>query len=517
MEGEAPQLAPSSLSSRHGACRGPGLLVLLEENTMGAPALKLSFCAPRLTFLRGVLIAGAVAALPDGALGAAYKFTKIADTEGGLEVISIANVDAFNDSGEAVFYGQTAVTHATAMYKGSGGPLTSIDHGDYQVGHTQTGAINNAGTVAFAGIPPMTSFISGVYFGNGGGVGIVLQDNSGSNPQPPIGNALTINDSNLIALSAGRSGYPDAMDYRNGIYLLDGSGFTIVAEVGPVYSGVHTYAPPINNAGQVAFWATSVADNEKKLLRYEGEGLPLTTLATAPSLYSDGRITMNNDGDVAYFDPTEPAIKLYHGGVTSTIASYAGPYGAFPMADSYVNDSEDVAFTAALDGFFVTGVYTGPDAVADKVIAPGDVVFGREVRSATAHGLNNHGQVLVKVDFGGSPESEFALVAATPLLAGDFDEDTDVDNNDLTNWRGGFGSASGASHLEGDGDYDLDADGRDFLIWQRDYGDDIDAAATAVPEPSCALLAGLVPAAVGRLGRRRLPKVFRMLRLPFRE
>jgi hypothetical protein len=70
-------------------------------------------------------------------------------------------------------------------------------------------------------------------------------------------------------------------------------------------------------------------------------------------------------------------------------------------------------------------------------------------------------------------------------LAGDFDEDFDVDADDLADWRAGFGTTGGATHMQGDADDDNDVDGNDFLIWQRQLGSTSAVAAVhGVPEPS---------------------------------
>ncbi len=68
----------------------------------------------------------------------------------------------------------------------------------------------------------------------------------------------------------------------------------------------------------------------------------------------------------------------------------------------------------------------------------------------------------------------------------DFDEDGDVDGNDLAIWTSGFGIVSGATHLQGDADADQDVDGADFLAWQRQVEDDPQATSSgaAVPEPA---------------------------------
>jgi len=79
---------------------------------------------------------------------------------------------------------------------------------------------------------------------------------------------------------------------------------------------------------------------------------------------------------------------------------------------------------------------------------------------------------------------DFANPLSLPSFLGDFDNDKQVDGDDLTLWRTSFGSAGA------DADGDGDSDGNDFLIWQRNVGAGAPtaAAAGAVPEPSAALL-----------------------------
>jgi hypothetical protein len=62
---------------------------------------------------------------------------------------------------------------------------------------------------------------------------------------------------------------------------------------------------------------------------------------------------------------------------------------------------------------------------------------------------------------------EAEIHGLTPLAAGDFDFDADVDAGDLAAWRGTFASPR---ELDADADGDRHVDGSDFMIWQRQAG-----------------------------------------------
>jgi hypothetical protein len=84
-------------------------------------------------------------------------------------------------------------------------------------------------------------------------------------------------------------------------------------------------------------------------------------------------------------------------------------------------------------------------------------------------------------------------VELVSTFGADFDEDGDVDGDDLAAWEGGFGSMP-ATHMTGDANANALASGFDFLTWQRQFGSGGGAAlaaATTIPEPSSLLLAAL--------------------------
>ncbi len=70
-------------------------------------------------------------------------------------------------------------------------------------------------------------------------------------------------------------------------------------------------------------------------------------------------------------------------------------------------------------------------------------------------------------------------------FSADFDNDGDVDSNDLITWETSFGTGAGA-----DDDSDGDSDGADFLAWQRQFGSGVPvlSATQTVPEPTSWLL-----------------------------
>lgn len=80
-------------------------------------------------------------------------------------------------------------------------------------------------------------------------------------------------------------------------------------------------------------------------------------------------------------------------------------------------------------------------------------------------------------------------VITASTFSADFDEDGDVDANDLTSWKMGFGGTD-PTHGQGDADRDHDVDGIDFLAWQQRLGSGaIVDVIRAVPEPSGPIIA----------------------------
>ena len=100
---------------------------------------------------------------------------------------------------------------------------------------------------------------------------------------------------------------------------------------------------------------------------------------------------------------------------------------------------------------------------------------------------------------------QYAVISQT-VLGADFDSDGDVDGRDFLTWQRGLGTSSGATKAQGDADGDMDVDADDLAAWKGEFGATsfggpgaiaqgfvryVSGAATAVPEPSSVLLAGI--------------------------
>jgi hypothetical protein len=265
--------------------------------------------------------------------------TTIADDTG--ELGFLGRNPSLNDLGQVSFAARLD-NGSEAILAGSGGPLTTIARtqpGEFNFFVFDT-SLNDAGQVAFSA--ELDNFDEGLFVGSGGPVTTVYlasaSDFAGSLDRP------SINDAGEIAFEE------DLDNGTDGIFLFTGGRFvTIVDDRGRVDS---TSDPQLNNEGLVAFNAS--LDNGERGVFTQGRRGPLTTVADS-----------------------------------------SGPFSFFSFFGPAINDAGQVAFGASLDtGEF--GIFTGPDPVADRVIATGDRLMGSTVISVTvcSEGLNNAGEIV---------------------------------------------------------------------------------------------------------------------------
>jgi hypothetical protein len=280
-------------------------------------------------------------------------------------------------------------------------------------------------------IPPNTSFLtinnsgvvaSAVALDAGGGGIITVAQGSGPTllyQTSPNGFAAMdhpwINNNGVVAFSA--AGTSSTSSAYNGIFKGTGATLTSVIDQTTALMVPGPQRIAINDAGTVAFGAVMAKTGYTLMTAADGQTpVPLTDETGPIKVFYSPLI--NNSGRVAFladFDSfTGRQVQTMQVGSPdmTTIVDVSGPFSNALMVA--LNDNNRVVFTALLDGAIHTGVYDGSDPVANKVLAPGDQILGKEVvfAYAQASSLNNNNQVAMYVGF-----SDFsqAIVLATPV------------------------------------------------------------------------------------------------------
>jgi hypothetical protein len=157
--------------------------------------------------------------------------------------------------------------------------------------------------------------------------------------------------------------------------------------------------PSINNVGNIAFEESVDFDDGIFAGR---EGAFVTIAAPDPEV-SVQEPTFNDAGTAAFVrsfvDPVSgefvEEIVTGNGGPMTTVADTRGAYSFFGFRPPSLNNAGDVAFHATLDDFTTSGIFVGPDPVADRVIATGDTLEGATVQNLTfcEEGLSDSGEL----------------------------------------------------------------------------------------------------------------------------
>jgi hypothetical protein len=135
--------------------------------------------------------------------------------------------------------------------------------------------------------------------------------------------------------------------------------------------------------------------------------------------------------------------------------------------DVGINNIGDVAFLAQLAPS-TFGILTGPDPVADKVIRDGDTLFGSTVTDLFFNtgpefdGPNDAGQIAFRYSLANG-RSGIALATPIPTLAGDYNNNGQVDAADYALWRGG-------GPLANEVDSPGTVNAADYTAWQARFG-----------------------------------------------
>lgn len=117
-------------------------------------------------------------------------------------------------------------------------------------------------------------------------------------------------------------------------------------------------------------------------------------------------------------------------------------------------------------------------------------------------GLFGYSAVAAGVETDYTIDNFSATVPGSNAIPGDFDNDDDVDGDDLVIWKNQYGEVTNGADANEDGV----TDGADFLIWQRQYTGSLGPAtpvAAAVPEPVALAVALPALAFLANASRRR--------------
>jgi hypothetical protein len=287
-----------------------------------------------------------------------------------------------------------------------------------------------------------------------------------------------------------------------GIFLASGGTVeTIAHESGPFdhismsYFGNH---PAIDDSGTVAFsgWLDT---GERGIYTSSGGAVSTVVDDEGPWTAFSWDPELNEDGSVVFSATPETGpngIFLQTNSTTIVVAEVNET--VLGMETPVVNSSGDVAFSACFldnDGCAETGILTGDDPVADKVIRQGDLLFGAATTKINFYkGLNDNGQIAFAYEL---DNGVTGVAIATPVIDGDFNHDGTVDAADYVVWRKNPG-----------GIYTPD----DYNTWRTNFGlsfsfgPDPGAAASAasqsstIPEPATLVI--LMLAAAGWCLRR---------------
>ncbi|HEX8522147.1 MAG TPA: choice-of-anchor tandem repeat NxxGxxAF-containing protein [Tepidisphaeraceae bacterium] len=327
------------------------------------------------------------------ALAITPTFTKITDTTPGTAISTNAYYPGpkVNNNGQVVFGAKTQsnVGGTNAIYLGSlaGGAITPIVDGSGAFSFASNFDIDNTGTVIFSGYPYGDAF--GIYarHPNGSFSPIVQKGGAWDVVKEP-----RVSGNGNIAFSAYKT------DGIGGVYRTTTAGGP-VTPISEDFGPLHQYYPPsVNNAGTVAFRALDDANNWLGI--YSGSGGPVTTVATN-SFNTFASSEINNAGQIGINGTF--SISRWDGFAWTTLAeTFPGAYNGFSdfsVVDTFgapgIADTGLMAFGARTRSTLTPGIFIGPDAVNDKIIADGDPLFGSTLKYfAFDRGISDDGRYI---------------------------------------------------------------------------------------------------------------------------
>jgi hypothetical protein len=360
-----------------------------------------------------VLVAFAAPAHAQG-----YTFTRVVESAAdGFSPFSF-ECSAINNRGDVAFRTARVPKRGSQLVQGiyranaDGKKLTTI--AEFGGGFDFLGqipSINDLGQVSFAvrQVSPDGVELQSIMRGSGKKPDTIATTADGFNR---FGFEPTLNDSGVVAFK-GKLDTIDTFDFDSGLF----SG-----RDGKRSPGITTYylsstsqfsefgtlsRPSVNDRGDIAFEES--VDGTSASGIFVTQGSSFTTLAEPDPNVIVGRPNLNDAGTVTFHrffnDRAGEELVRSDGGVLTVIADTSGAFDSFGFTFTgftppALNDNGQVAFLAGLDSGG-TGVFTGPDPIADRVIATGDTLDGATVTSLRFcdEGLNDAGQLVFQATF----------------------------------------------------------------------------------------------------------------------
>jgi hypothetical protein len=240
-------------------------------------------------------------------------------------------------------------------------------------------SINNNGEVAFkAERDEEFNFDEGVFSGQGKGVTTHYLNSTdvsldGDGEQVRFGG----NDSRPSINDDGNIAFDESIDVDSGIFVGREGSFQTIAAPDP---DVSVQEPVLNDAGTAAFYRSFFDEANQEFV--------------------DEIVTGN-------------------GGRLTTVADTRGDFNFFGFRPPSLNNDGDVAFHATLDDG-TSGIFVGPDPVANRVVATGDTLDGSTIQNLTfcEEGLNDDSELafVAQLEDLSSPMGfRMAVFRATPM------------------------------------------------------------------------------------------------------
>jgi hypothetical protein len=348
---------------------------------------------------------------------------------------------------------------------------------------------------------------------------VVLSDNINLNQ--PTGIAVS-SDRTKLFVSSYQNGRVVSYDYN----LASGtaSNPTVFATANLVspnairfsHDGNTMYVSNLGGSGVAQFNSNNGSSAGPPITGFVGEPFPGNPTAGDIFQFSGLEFAPTGELLVAGFQNfpggNKGAIARSNAAIT-TISNFIGPSASLNGASGLLVHGDDLYVT----GMFASNIqrFDAQTGQVDSSFLVSDLEFPQQLIAAPDGngflvgilGLNDGEGHIAHYDFDGDlvGDGKFAenvsvtgvgfteataFTVITSILPGDFNNDEDVDAEDLVVWQQNYGDAGNAPYLLGDGDADGDTDGRDFLIWQRNYGAVAplsDSLVASVPEPSMAV------------------------------